>query len=322
MSIQGSNLKAIADAIREKDGTIAPIPADQFAQRILAIETGGLPDNVRTITLTADPPEGGTVNGGGVAQDGMNIIVHAFPHPEKKFDGWTELGEIVSKNIDFSFFVSSDRNLVANFIEKRMPEEYTEVEYLIFPAVKYTYGNCIPTDYYVEDTDRIEFEANFTYNQMSYDNNFLEWGAGNSRDRADVYNENTTNGYSLTAMYEFNNYVRSYVNILDVNTKVVVDFSAKKLLAYQGDKLVVNEDCDYKLYKNGPLILCGATNSYNSMSGKFFGAIIYRNGEKFAQYIPCKNSNGEVGVYEMIAQKFFSVTQIAGSPVTPGPESV
>ena len=65
MSVQETKLKAIADAIRAKDGTTEPIPANDFADRILALETGGsLPDNVRTISLTADPPEGGTVSGG------------------------------------------------------------------------------------------------------------------------------------------------------------------------------------------------------------------------------------------------------------------
>lgn len=40
MSTQGNNLTAIADAIREKDGTTAPIEANDFPDRIRAIETG------------------------------------------------------------------------------------------------------------------------------------------------------------------------------------------------------------------------------------------------------------------------------------------
>lgn len=41
MSIQEQKLTAIADAIREKDGTTEPIPAGDFAARILAIQGGG-----------------------------------------------------------------------------------------------------------------------------------------------------------------------------------------------------------------------------------------------------------------------------------------
>lgn len=43
MSIQEEKLQAIADAIREKDGTTEPIPAKDFAERIRAIATGGKP---------------------------------------------------------------------------------------------------------------------------------------------------------------------------------------------------------------------------------------------------------------------------------------
>lgn len=41
MSIQETKLKAIADAIREKDGTTEPIPANTFPERIRAIPSGG-----------------------------------------------------------------------------------------------------------------------------------------------------------------------------------------------------------------------------------------------------------------------------------------
>ena len=41
MSVQEDKLKAIADAIREKDGTTAAIKASDFPERIRAIQTGG-----------------------------------------------------------------------------------------------------------------------------------------------------------------------------------------------------------------------------------------------------------------------------------------
>lgn len=51
MSVQESKLTAIADAIREKDGTTAPIVADDFPDRIRAIETGV---DTSDATATAD----------------------------------------------------------------------------------------------------------------------------------------------------------------------------------------------------------------------------------------------------------------------------
>ena len=53
MSIQEANLKAIADAIREKEGSAEPIPAGDFAERIRAMRIGG--DVSFTISITAPP---------------------------------------------------------------------------------------------------------------------------------------------------------------------------------------------------------------------------------------------------------------------------
>lgn len=39
-SLQETMLKEIADAIREKEGSTGPIPAEEFANRIRALETG------------------------------------------------------------------------------------------------------------------------------------------------------------------------------------------------------------------------------------------------------------------------------------------
>ncbi len=47
-------MKAIADAIREKDGTTEPIPANDFAARILAIQGGG-DVTLESISITAPP---------------------------------------------------------------------------------------------------------------------------------------------------------------------------------------------------------------------------------------------------------------------------
>ena len=54
MSVQEQNLKAIADAIREKEGTAEPIPAGDFAARILAIQAGG-GVTLESIAITAPP---------------------------------------------------------------------------------------------------------------------------------------------------------------------------------------------------------------------------------------------------------------------------
>lgn len=58
MSIQETNLKKIADAIREKEGSTAFIMADDFADRIRAIETGT--DTMDATAKASDILEGET----------------------------------------------------------------------------------------------------------------------------------------------------------------------------------------------------------------------------------------------------------------------
>ena len=86
---------------------------------IIVKKGGGLPDNVRTITLTADPPEGGTVSGGGIASDGMKIIVEAEPSLGYAFDGWKENGALLTKENQFFLSVTDSHNLLAEFFEEQ-----------------------------------------------------------------------------------------------------------------------------------------------------------------------------------------------------------
>ena len=109
--------KDIADAIREKDSSAEPIPAETFPERIRSIPSGGLPEGVHTITVTADTPEGGSVTGGGVVSIGMDATatVSANPTGEYEFSGWEEGGTLVSKEKRYSFPVTRDVSLVGKF---------------------------------------------------------------------------------------------------------------------------------------------------------------------------------------------------------------
>ncbi|MDR2972134.1 MAG: InlB B-repeat-containing protein [Bacteroidales bacterium] len=70
------------------------------------------------ITLSADPVEGGTVEGGGenIPCDSV-ITVNAIPNPNCYFTYWTEGNDTVSSIAKYSFTVKKNRTLVANFIE-------------------------------------------------------------------------------------------------------------------------------------------------------------------------------------------------------------
>lgn len=68
------------------------------------------------ITCLPNPAVGGTVIGGGLFDQGSQCTVTAAPSAGYSFLNWTDNGEVVSTNPTFSFTVTDDRDLFANFI--------------------------------------------------------------------------------------------------------------------------------------------------------------------------------------------------------------
>jgi len=79
------------------------------------IQTVSIAANTATITVAANPSEGGTVSGGGTYNQGESCTVSATANTGYTFTNWTENGTAVSINANYTFNVSGDRSLVANF---------------------------------------------------------------------------------------------------------------------------------------------------------------------------------------------------------------
>lgn len=72
--------------------------------------------NNHTIRLLAHPTAGGSVSGDGTYSPNQTCTVRATPNIGYVFEKWTENGTQVSTNTNYSFTVTSNRNLVAHFI--------------------------------------------------------------------------------------------------------------------------------------------------------------------------------------------------------------
>jgi len=83
--------------------------------------------NTYVITVEANPGEGGTVGGGGTFEHGEEITVTASPETGYSFVNWTEDGTEVSTDQNYTFTVTEDRQLVANFTHPmRTPSPYLQ----------------------------------------------------------------------------------------------------------------------------------------------------------------------------------------------------
>lgn len=76
-----------------------------------------------TISVSADPSSGGSISGGGTYQQGQSCTVSASANSGFSFTNWTENGNVVSTNASYTFTVTSNRSLVANFTAQ--PQNYT-----------------------------------------------------------------------------------------------------------------------------------------------------------------------------------------------------
>lgn len=70
-----------------------------------------------TVSVSASPSAGGTVSGGGSIANGSGCTVTASANSNYTFTNWTESGTVVSSSASYSFTVSGDRSLVANFTD-------------------------------------------------------------------------------------------------------------------------------------------------------------------------------------------------------------
>ena len=76
-----------------------------------------------TITVSANPSNSGTATGGGTYNHGQSCTVIATSADGYTFTNWTENGSVVSTNANYTFTVTGDRALVANF-EEQAPDTY------------------------------------------------------------------------------------------------------------------------------------------------------------------------------------------------------
>ena len=112
--------------------------------------------NMYEITASAQPSEGGSVSGMGSFEYGTVVTLMAEPNEHYLFANWSEEGHVVSNSETYSFLVTGDRHLEANFAQ-----EYLTVSVTIEPEQggivqgigNYVYGqnvtlNAIPNANY------------------------------------------------------------------------------------------------------------------------------------------------------------------------------
>ena len=176
-----------------------------------------LPPAEYSINVSSNPVEGGTVTGGGTYTEGQTCTLTATANEGFVFSNWTENGTLITNFYTFSFTVTGDRTIVANF-EPIPPQEFT-ILLFVEPAEG---GTASGEGVYTEgDEVTVSVETNYEYS-------FLYW-----TENGEVVSEDQTYTFIATADRKL---------VANLLSTVGVDEQAPKIVLYPnpvGDKLSV-----------------------------------------------------------------------------------
>ena len=118
-----------------------------------------------SINVSASPSQGGNISGEGAYTYGEECTVTAIANSGYDFENWTENGEIVSDETEYSFTVTGNRNLIANFAVQT---------YTINATTEPENGGIVASgigDYHYNDSCTLKARANEGYS-------FVKWTKG------------------------------------------------------------------------------------------------------------------------------------------------
>ena len=92
-----------------------------------------IPVPTYNVSVTANPTEGGTVSGGGTYDEGATATVTAVANANYIFVNWTENGTELSTSTVYSFDVTRDINITANFLDITGVGETSSVAVEVYP---------------------------------------------------------------------------------------------------------------------------------------------------------------------------------------------
>lgn len=149
--------------------------------------------NSYTVSVTADPTQGGTVSGGGNYAYGQSCTIQATPASGYTFINWTENGSQVSTQASFTFTVEGNHNFVAHFSSQ---------SYIITASSEPTEGGTVTGSggYDFGDICTLTATANEGYT-------FVNWTKGGSEVSTEpTYSFTVTESATYVAHFSINSY--------------------------------------------------------------------------------------------------------------------
>ena len=179
--------------------------------------------NTYNVTVAANPTIAGTVTGAGSYTHGTSVTVTATPALGYEFVNWTENDQVVSPHANYTFDVTGNRNLVANFVEGEIvhPEgtlngvfSVSEEEQVFFSQGNLQYIGSAATPYWKfadHQWDYLGTTTNQDSNATDVDRDLFGWGTSGFNHGANCYQPWSTS----TDYKDYKAYATNDANLFD-----------------------------------------------------------------------------------------------------------
>ncbi len=278
MSVQGTHLTVIADAIREKEGAALPIPAGTFAERILALPFG-------------EEATGAVLPAAETQAERLARIAAAIRAKEGS-----------SESIPASQFAARILALPERQAS-RLPEGYTEIEYIQSGS-----GQYIKTGVYAtaDDLQKIVMDVEPTDATGCF---FGVYQGGNGTSYYSYFQASQTKGEGAVSFYIQK--TKEAVNFDASNQRVTVSFDRGKRVGSVNDLTTNVFPTPMTAY--GELVLLARNNLPSSGSNvtfqlpaKLYACQMYKDAETLVRdFVPCINPGGIAGLYDLVGGAFY-----------------
>lgn len=293
MSIQETKLQAIANAIREKDGTTEPIPANDFPARIRAIKTGS--GFAIPLVVTADvgtvitAVNGDTTVTGTVGDSGS--VTLTLPSP----GDWSVSAQLGDKTKGPEIVSVQDVYAAEFSMLSRLPGGYTEVEYIKFDA-----GSSIDTGIISNSKSRWVMDIEADASSYAYAEYLLYASVSNVRFQLYFYTRHTEMMFYYCTQYN------SYLRISIDGVRTVIDADIPNLRLTIGDSQKALTGSINKSVQGNTYIGKYATNKNDRTAVfKLYSSQMYDDDELAADFVPCISPTGTIGLYDVVRGTFY-----------------
>jgi hypothetical protein len=172
-----------------------------------------------TVSVSADPTDGGSVSGGGIFTYGQFCSVQATANAGYAFVNWTVNGSVVSTNSDYTFTVTDNQILVANFYVGAINGKFTinvNGDQVLFSYGNLQYIGSAATPYWKFADNQWDYLGNTTGQNSSsqnVDRDLFGWGTSGYNHGAVCYQpwstSQTNSDYYAYGNYQYNLYDQS-----------------------------------------------------------------------------------------------------------------